>query len=72
MPGTDDISDFNAKNIIFAGYGIEDKNYNDYAGLDIKGKIVVAFTGEPKLNGNLQCGDLALTKKLYLPNKKEL
>jgi hypothetical protein len=42
---------FNGKNIIFAGYGIEDSNYSDYAGLDVTGKVVVFFTGEPKENG---------------------
>jgi hypothetical protein len=33
---------------IFAGYGIEDKNYNDYANIDVKGRAVVVFEGEPK------------------------
>ena len=40
-----------AKTIIFAGYGIEDSAYNDYANLDVKGKIVVFFLGEPKKDG---------------------
>lgn len=39
---------FKGKKIIFAGYGIEDKNYNDYAGLDVKGKVVAIMLGEPK------------------------
>ncbi|HWH62280.1 MAG TPA: hypothetical protein VNS50_03365, partial [Ginsengibacter sp.] len=37
-PGTDEKSEFNAKNIIFAGYGISDLNYDDYTGKDVKGK----------------------------------
>lgn len=40
-----------AKEIVFAGYGISDKNYDDYAGKDVKGKIVVFFGGEPKQDG---------------------
>ncbi|MEP6594880.1 MAG: M28 family peptidase [Ginsengibacter sp.] len=40
-----------SKQIIFVGYGIADSNYNDYAGKDVTGKIVVFFTGEPKING---------------------
>ncbi|UEG50952.1 M28 family peptidase [Ferruginibacter lapsinanis] len=40
-----------ANKIVFAGYGIDEKNYNDYAGKDVKGKIVVLFLGEPKANG---------------------
>lgn len=42
---------FDSKKIVFAGYGIDDKNYNDYAGLDVKGKVVVIFLGEPKKDG---------------------
>jgi Zn-dependent M28 family amino/carboxypeptidase len=48
---------FNGKKIVFAGYGIEQKdkdekkNYDDYDGLDVKGKIVVIFLGEPKKDG---------------------
>ena len=37
--------------IVFVGYGIEDKTYNDYSGKNVKGKIVMFFTGEPKING---------------------
>ncbi|MDU0112450.1 M28 family metallopeptidase [Psychrosphaera aquimarina] len=36
--------------VVFVGYGLiaEDYDYNDYEGLDVKGKIVVALTGRPK------------------------
>ena len=38
-----------AGEIVFAGYGIraKDLNYDDYAGLDVKGKIVLALRYEP-------------------------
>ena len=40
---------FNAP-VVFAGFGITapEYNYDDYAGLDVKGKIVVALDGEPQ------------------------
>ncbi|MBI2730914.1 MAG: M28 family peptidase [Sphingobacteriales bacterium] len=38
----------NGNEIIFVGYGISSKNYDDYAGLNVKGKIVVFVNGEPK------------------------
>ena len=41
----------NAKEIVFAGYGISDEKYDDYAGKDVKGKVVVFFGGEPKTEG---------------------
>ncbi len=36
--------------VVFAGYGITapEYKYDDYAGLDVKGKIVVALDGEPE------------------------
>ncbi|GAB4043296.1 M28 family peptidase [Spirosoma litoris] len=33
---------------VFAGYGIGDTNYDDYAGRDVKGKAVVVLDDEPK------------------------
>jgi len=37
--------------IVFAGYGIDDPQYSDYAQLDVKGKVVLIFSGEPLRNG---------------------
>lgn len=42
---------YSAKQIVFAGYGIDDTAYNDYSNLDVKGKVVVIFLGEPKRDG---------------------
>ncbi len=41
-------ADINAP-IVFVGYGINapEYNWNDYAGVDVKGKIVLMFTNEP-------------------------
>ena len=36
------------KKIVFVGYGISDSAYDDYAGKNVKGKIVLMFGGEPK------------------------
>jgi Zn-dependent M28 family amino/carboxypeptidase len=42
---------FKGRQIVFAGYGIDDSTYSDYIGLDVKGKVVVFFLGEPKKDG---------------------
>ena len=42
---------FKGKKVIFAGYGIDDEKYSDYTGLDVKGKVVIIFLGEPKKDG---------------------
>ena len=36
------------KDILFVGYGIESKNYSDYADADVKGKAVLMYSGEQK------------------------
>jgi hypothetical protein len=40
-----------ADQIVFAGYGIEDSLYNDYDGLEVKGKVVMILDGEPMKKG---------------------
>lgn len=40
-----------AADIVFMGYGIDDAAYSDYAGVDIKGKILIVMDGEPTKNG---------------------
>jgi hypothetical protein len=34
--------------VVFAGYGIENNLYNDFANIDVKGKAVLLVTGQPK------------------------
>lgn len=42
---------FKSKEIVVAGYGIDDEKYSDYSNLDVKGKTVIIFLGEPKKDG---------------------
>jgi len=35
------------KELLFCGYGIADKNYNDYKLADVKGKAILIYKGEP-------------------------
>ena len=42
---------FKGSNLVFAGYGIDDAAYNDYSAINVRGKIVVIFLGEPKKDG---------------------
>lgn len=50
--GSAETGKFNSKQLVFAGYGIDDSLYNDYNGLDVKGKIVLFFLGEPRKESN--------------------
>lgn len=34
--------------VVYVGYGIEEGDYDSYAGLDVEGKVVLAKAGEPK------------------------
>lgn len=42
---------FKGSKMVFAGYGIDDDKYSDYTGLDVKGKMLIIFLGEPKKDG---------------------
>ena len=46
-----DNAKFKSNKLVFAGYGIDDVAYNDYANINVKGKVVVIFLGEPKKDG---------------------
>jgi hypothetical protein len=35
------------KEVVFLGYGIDDENYSDYEGVDVKGKVIMILSGEP-------------------------
>jgi len=48
---TNETGKFKGKKMVFTGYGIDDPKYNDYEGLNVKGKVVVFFLGEPKKDG---------------------
>ncbi len=50
--GLNNDADFKSKQIVFVGYGISDPKYDDYGDKDVKGKVLVMFTGEPKMDGN--------------------
>lgn len=45
-------NEFKSDKIIFIGYGINDDQYSDYTNIDVKGKVVCFFTGEPKKYSN--------------------
>jgi len=76
---TNEKGSFNGNEIVFAGYGIEDNAYNDYESLDVKGKVVILFLGEPKkdgkylISGSIKSSEWStqgLTKRLALAAKK--
>lgn len=57
---TDTALSFNNDEVVFAGYGVvaPEYNWNDYAGLDVKGKIVLVLVNDPGFNS----GDTGLFK----------
>lgn len=57
---TDPEVSFNQTEVVFAGYGVvaPEYNWNDYANLDVKGKIVLVLVNDPGFNA----GDTSLFK----------
>lgn len=46
FPGIEDTT-LKIEELLFLGYGIDDKNYSDYNGVDVKNKIILILSGEP-------------------------
>ncbi len=76
---TNENGNFKGKKLIFIGYGIDDKAYSDYTTVNVKGKVVVFFLGEPKkdgkyiINGGTRGSEWSfpgITKKLALAAEK--
>lgn len=57
---TDSAISLNNDELVFAGYGVvaPEYNWNDYAGLDVKGKVVMVLVNDPGFNA----GDSSLFK----------
>ena len=57
---TDSVVSLNNDELIFAGYGVvaPEYNWNDYAGLDVNGKIVLVMVNDP----GFWIGDTSLFK----------
>lgn len=53
-PKTDSLITLDKSQLVFAGYGVvaPEYNWNDYAGLDVKGKIVMVLVNDPGFNNN--------------------
>jgi len=40
-----------AEEVVYAGYGIHSEAYSDYDGLDVRGKVLLVSSGEPRSKG---------------------
>ncbi len=63
--------------VIYAGYGIETKSYNDYKGLDVKDKVIMIYGGDPMnsdsiswITGSKETSEWTAAKKLSLAKEK--
>jgi hypothetical protein len=71
---------FKTNEVVFLGYGIDDEKYSDYKDIDVKGKVIVVLSGEPKKKGISRItGNKTLSKwstswraKLEAANKHEV
>ncbi len=51
-PWLNNTADLSTSEIVFAGYGIDTLQYNDYANIDVNGKTVLICDGEPKADSS--------------------
>ncbi len=64
--------------IVFLGYGIDEENYSDYEGVDVKDKVIMILLGEPKdksgkswITGSKKTSDWSSDWKMKLRIAKE-
>jgi hypothetical protein len=57
--------------VVFAGFGIEDEKYSDFGNIDVKGKIMLVFSGEPENEEGISVisGKKEPSKKAYYFSK---
>jgi len=72
----ENIDDFNFDEVVYLGFGIADKNYNNYD-QDVKGKVIMIYRGEPidkkgrsKVTKSNQLSDWNIDKKLAYAKSK--
>jgi hypothetical protein len=65
---------FDAKEVVFAGYGMETDAYNDFAGIDVAGKVVLIFgAGDPTIKGGVTPpADRAARRKAMLSAQNKI
>ena len=56
--------------VVFAGYGIENNLYNDFANIDVKGKAVLLLTGQPQDSKVFICCRAQINLQIFLLIKK--
>ena len=52
--------------LVFAGHGIQEDGWDDYTGLDVKGKAVVVLSGDSRENGKTNWGQNTNRKECLL------
>ncbi len=70
-------AEINTKEVLYLGYGISDKKYDDYKNVVVSGQTIMIFDGEPKskkgkshVTGSKENSDWTLEKKLALAADK--
>jgi len=64
---------FNTKEIVFAGYGLDSEGYNDYAGIDVTGKVVLIFaSGNPGRKDEAAPTDRAARRKAMASKREKI
>jgi hypothetical protein len=65
---------FDANEVVFAGYGLDKQGYNDFAGIDVTGKVVLIFAnGDPTDKaGNPAPADRAARRRMMAAQQAKI
>ena len=62
-PGIEELT-IDSSAMVFAGYGIINKTLNEYSGLDVKGKVVVVLSGDPRDEESIWANNTSLKREI--------
>ena len=62
-PGIEELT-IDSSAMVFAGYGIINETLNEYSGLDVKGKVVVVLSGDPRDEESVWANNTSLKREI--------
>jgi hypothetical protein len=62
-PGIEELT-IDSSAMVFAGYGIINEEINEYSGLDVKGKVVVVLSGDPRDEESVWANNTSIKREI--------
>jgi hypothetical protein len=61
----------NASEVVFLGYGIDDRDYSDYKNMDVRGKVILINQGEPLKKDSISLLTQSTTPSVWTTDRRK-